>query len=103
MSETQEELNELKAELVALNNKVKELDEEDLENVAAGMIDFEPLKELLHENGKTMEQLLKSGVLEPAHIDRIVYHRDFLKLFCKKLNIDPEKLLEYIKNKKAEQ
>lgn len=100
MSETQEELNALKAEVEALNNKVKELNEEELENIAAGMIDFEPLKELLRKNGMTIYQLLESGVLEPAHIDRITYHKDFFNQLCKKYNINPEELLEYIKNKK---
>ena len=49
MAKTQEELNRLKEELEALNNKVKELDEEDLDNIAAGMISSEPLYELLHK------------------------------------------------------
>lgn len=42
MAKTQEELNRLKEELEALNNKVKELDEEDLDNIDSGMISFEP-------------------------------------------------------------
>lgn len=103
MAKTQEELNSLKAELEALNNKVKELDEEELENVAAGMITFDPLKELLQKVDTTKYNLLKKGILEDANINRLTYHRDFFNQFCKKYNIDPEELLEYINNKKAEQ
>ena len=103
MAKTQEELNRLKEELEALNNKVKELDEEDLDNIAAGMISFEPLYELLHKNNITKYQLLKDGVLTPDHITRLTTDHNFFKDFCKKHNIDLEELLEYIKNKKEEQ
>ena len=97
------ELNTIKSEIEALNNKVKELNEEELENIAAGMISFEPLYELLQKNGITKYQLLKDEILTPAHITRLTTHRDFFDQFCKKYNIDPEELLEYIKNKKVEQ
>ena len=103
MSKTQEELNTLKVELEVLNNKVKELDEEELENIAAGMISFEPLHELLRKVYITKYQLLKEEILTPAHIKRLTTHRDFFDQFCKKHNIDPEELIEYIKNKKIEQ
>ena len=100
MAKTQEELSTLKAELETLSNKVNELNEEELENIAAGMSSFEPLHEFLRKIDITRRQLLKDGALTPAHITRIVTHRDFFDQFCKKYNIDPEELLEYITNKK---
>ena len=103
MAKTQEELNRLKEELEALNNKVKELDEEDLDNIAGGMISFEPLYELLRKNNITKEQLLNNDVLNPAHITRLTTDHNFFEDFCKKHNIDLEELLEYINNKKEEQ
>ena len=92
-----------KTEIEALNNKVKELDEKELENIAGGMISFEPLYELLHKNNITKNQLLKDDVLTPAHLTRLTTHHNFLEDFCKKHNIDLEELLEYIKNKTNEQ
>ena len=103
MAKTQEELNAIKFELETLNNKIKELNEEELENIAGGMISFEPLYELLHKNNITKYQLLKDDVLTPAHLTRLTTHHNFLEDFCKKHNIDLEELLEYIKNKTNEQ
>ena len=103
MAKTQEELNTIKSEIEALNNKIKELNEEELENIAGGMISFEPLNELLHKNNITKYQLLKDDVLTPAHLTRLTTHHNFLEDFCKKHNIDLEELLEYIKNKTNEQ
>ena len=103
MAKKQEELNLLKEELEALNNKVKELDEEDLDNIAGGMISFEPLYDLLHKNNITKYKLLKDGVLTPNHITRLTTDHNFFEDFCKKHNIDLEELLEYINNKKEEQ
>ena len=103
MAKTQEELNRLKEEVEALNNKVKELDEEDLDHIAGGMISFEPLYELLRKNNITKEQLLNNDVLNPAHITRLTTDHNFFEDFCKKHNIDLEELLEYINNKKEEQ
>ena len=101
MSKTQEELNAIKAELEVLNNKVKELNEEELENIAGGMISFDPLKELLQD--VTKRQFLEDAVLTPAHITRLTNRKDIIEEFCKKYNIDLEELLEYIENKKAQQ
>lgn len=93
MAKTKEELDELKSELETINKKISELNEEELENIAGGMISFEPLYELLHKINITKNQLLKNKNLVPNHT---------IDIICKHFNIDREELLEYLNNNKEE-
>lgn len=89
MTKTTEELNTLKSELETLNKKISELNDEELENIASGMISFEPLYDFLRKNSMTKDQLLKNKNLTTNHI---------IDIICKHFNINREELLEYLNN-----
>ena len=49
------------------------------------MISFEPMRKLMEEKGITQYQLLKDGVLLPAHVTRLSYNHNFTLKFIDKL------------------
>ncbi len=66
------------------------------------MISFKPMKRLMEKRGLTQYQLLKEGILLPAHVTRLSYNHNFTLKFidslCHKLDCQPGDLIEYIKN-----
>lgn len=49
------------------------------------MITFDPMREFMKENGITQYQLLKNGILLPAHVTRLSYNHNFTLKFIDKL------------------
>ena len=68
------------------------------------MITFDPMREFMEENGITQYQLLKNGILLPAHVTRLSYNHNFTLKFidklCRELNCQPGDLIEYVKEPK---
>lgn len=69
------------------------------------MISFRPMKRLMKKRGITQYQLLKEGILLPAHVTRLSYNHNFTLKFidklCCELNCQPGDLIEYVKNNDA--
>ena len=54
------------------------------------MISFEPMRKLMKEKGITQYQLLKDGVLLPAHVTRLSYFTlKFIDKLCRELDCQP--------------
>ncbi len=68
------------------------------------MITFDPMREFMKENGITQYQLLKNGILLPAHVTRLSYNHNFTLKFidklCRELDCQPKDLIEYVKEPK---
>lgn len=68
------------------------------------MITFDPMREFMKENGITQYQLLKNGILLPAHVTRLSYNHNFTLKFidklCRELNCQPGDLIKYVKEPK---
>lgn len=64
------------------------------------MISFEPMRKFMKEKGITQYQLLKDGVLLPAHVTRLSYNHNFTLKFidklCRELDCQPGDLIEYV-------
>ena len=64
------------------------------------MITFDPMRRYMKENGITQYQLLKNGILLPAHVTRLSYNHNFTLKFidklCRELNCQPGDLIGYI-------
>ena len=64
------------------------------------MISFDPMKNFMKENGITQYQLLKNGILLPAHVTRLSYNHNFtlkfIDMLCRELNCQPSDLIKYI-------
>ncbi|MBO6242027.1 MAG: helix-turn-helix transcriptional regulator [Butyrivibrio sp.] len=64
------------------------------------MISFEPMRKLMKEKGITQYQLLKDGVLLPAHVTRMSCKHNFTLKFidklCRELDCQPGDLIEYV-------
>ncbi len=61
------------------------------------MITFDPMREFMKENGITQYQLLKNGILLPAHVTRLSYNHNFTLKFidklCRELDCQPKDLV----------
>lgn len=64
------------------------------------MITFDPMRKFMEENGITQYQLLKDGILLPAHVTRLSYNHNFTLKFidklCRELNCQPGDLIMYV-------
>ena len=53
------------------------------------MISFDPMRSFMKENGITQYQLLKNGILLPAHVTRLSYNHNFtlkfIDMLCREL------------------
>lgn len=69
------------------------------------MISFRPMKRLMKKRGITQYQLLKEGILLPAHVTRLSYNHNFTLKFidklCRELDCQPGDLIEYVENNDA--
>ena len=69
------------------------------------MISFRPMKRLMKKRGITQYQLLKEGILLPAHVTRLSYNHNFTLKFidklCRELDCQPGDFIEYVENNDA--
>ena len=93
-----EERKEIKEEL---KKNINEMTEEELDNISAGMITFNPFWDFLKRKGITTYQLIKDGIITQTELTRMHYHGDnfsfkFINKLCKELNCNVSDVIDYV-------
>ena len=92
---------ERKAKKEELKKRIDEMTDEELDNVSAGMITFDPFWEFLEKNGISKYKLIKDGIITQTELTRMHYHGDnfsfkFINKLCKELNCNVSDVIAYV-------
>ena len=68
-----------------MEEKARLLNSDELAEISGGRITFAPLMRTLKARGMTMGDLVRRGVITPAHVTRIRYDHDFTLKFANQL------------------